>query len=317
MSTKASGIDVIVLQNPIGSICMKKIIFSILLISSFASYVLFLQFSPKQDATNLSGLNVKPVSDSQTGGSINENLTAVGKIWVTNTYSSPIEIVKATRFISADGKLFHLLNNVTIPASYGQVLVDVYADQKGSSFAIGPTTFSIPGLPTTLQSFVSAKSDTAFSLAQPAVIIADSTTPATSLPASSPTTQTSIPAKPTVAPTPSPTPTPTPTPVVTPPVVKPKGQYRDGTYTGDSVDVYYGYVQISATVSGGKITDVKFLDHPQDRSRSVSINDYAMPILRSEALQAQSSNVDAVSGASATSDGFVQSLASALSQAKI
>lgn len=94
------------------------------------------------------------------------------------------------------------------------------------------------------------------------------------------------------------------------------GQYKDGSYTGDSVDVFYGNVQVQAIVQGGKITDVKFLQYPSDRQTSVEINSQAMPILTSQAIQAQSANVDGVSGASATSQGFVTSLSSALAKAK-
>jgi uncharacterized protein with FMN-binding domain len=130
---------------------------------------------------------------------------------------------------------------------------------------------------------------------------------------------------PTPAPTPSPTPTPTPAPKPTPtptpapapvPPPKPKGQYVDGSYTGSAADAYYGYVQVQVAVSGGKITDVQFLQYPNDRNTSRYINSQAMPILKSEAIQAQSAQVDGVSGASDTSAAFQESLASALSQAK-
>lgn len=118
---------------------------------------------------------------------------------------------------------------------------------------------------------------------------------------------------PTVTQNPVPTPTPTPTPA---PVPKPTGQYVDGSYTGSVADAYYGLVQVRATVSGGKLTDVAFLQYPNDRSTSREINSQAMPLLKQEALQAQSANVDGVSGASDTSAAFVQSLSSALSKAK-
>ncbi len=107
-------------------------------------------------------------------------------------------------------------------------------------------------------------------------------------------------------------PTPTPTPVVT----KPTGQYVDGTYVGSTANAYYGNVQVQATVTGGKLTDVTFLQYPNDRSTSRFINNQAMPSLQSEAIQAQSANVNGVSGASDTSAAFRESLASALSQAK-
>lgn len=91
--------------------------------------------------------------------------------------------------------------------------------------------------------------------------------------------------------------------------------YKDGQYTGNVADAYYGNIQVQATIQGGKISDVVFLDYPQDRRNSVRINTEAMPLLKSEAIQAQSAQVDIVSGATATSDAFRQSLASALAQA--
>ncbi len=113
--------------------------------------------------------------------------------------------------------------------------------------------------------------------------------------------------------TPAPAPVATPSPV---PVTKPTGQYVDGTYTGSSADAYYGTVQVQAVISGGKLTAVKFLQYPSDRRTSQSINGSAMPALESEAIQAQSANVNAVSGATDTTQAFEQSLESALAQAK-
>ncbi|MGF7228567.1 MAG: FMN-binding protein [Candidatus Saccharibacteria bacterium] len=94
------------------------------------------------------------------------------------------------------------------------------------------------------------------------------------------------------------------------------GTYKDGTYKGTSADAYYGNVQVSATISGGKITAVTFLDSPHTHDTSIVINQQAMPYLQQEAIQAQSANVQIVSGATFTSQAFVQSLSSALSQAK-
>ncbi|MDE2399680.1 MAG: FMN-binding protein [Patescibacteria group bacterium] len=93
------------------------------------------------------------------------------------------------------------------------------------------------------------------------------------------------------------------------------GKYKNGSYTGSVADATYGNVQVKAIISGGKITDVQFLDYPQDRQNSIRINSFAMPYLISEAITAQGSNVDTVSGASFTSAAFRESLASALSQA--
>lgn len=124
--------------------------------------------------------------------------------------------------------------------------------------------------------------------------------------------------KPKQIPVPKPVSVPTPAPVViTPrPAPKPQGMYADGTYTGDSADAYYGNVQVQATVQGGKITDVQFLDYPQDRRNSQRINSYAMPQLTQEAIQAQSANVNTISGATDTSLAFRESLGVALTQAK-
>ena len=94
-----------------------------------------------------------------------------------------------------------------------------------------------------------------------------------------------------------------------------RGQYVDGTYVGSVTDAYYGNVQVEAVISGGKLSDVRFLQYPSDRSTSRFINGQAMPMLTSEAVQAQSSNVDIVSGATDTSMAFQQSLSAARSQA--
>jgi uncharacterized protein with FMN-binding domain len=107
----------------------------------------------------------------------------------------------------------------------------------------------------------------------------------------------------------------TATPVTTT-VKTSSGEYVDGTYTGSVEDAYYGNVQVEAIISGGRLSNVVFLQSPNDRSTSISINKRAMPTLIAEAVKAQSANVNGVSGASDTSTAFEQSLASALSAAK-
>ncbi|HAO64544.1 TPA: FMN-binding protein [Candidatus Taylorbacteria bacterium] len=120
-----------------------------------------------------------------------------------------------------------------------------------------------------------------------------------------------------IVPTPSPKPTPTPVPTPTPkPTPKPVGAFRDGTYTGSVADAYYGNIQVEAVIRNGALADVVFLQYPSDRSTSVRINTQAMPMLKSEAISAQSANVNTISGASASSGAFIQSLQSALNQAK-
>lgn len=99
------------------------------------------------------------------------------------------------------------------------------------------------------------------------------------------------------------------------PLQSQQGKYKDGQYTGVVTDAYYGNIQVKAVINNGHITDVIFLDYPQSRGQSIEINNYAMPILTSETIKIQSANIDIVSGATATSQAFIQSLQSALNQA--
>ena len=94
------------------------------------------------------------------------------------------------------------------------------------------------------------------------------------------------------------------------------GTYANGSYTGTSADAYYGTVQVKAVVRNGQLADVQFLQYPNTHSYSVYVNNQAMPVLTQEALQAQSAQVNGVSGATFTSQAFQQSLASALVRAK-
>ena len=131
---------------------------------------------------------------------------------------------------------------------------------------------------------------------------------------SSPTpTPTAVATTPTPTSTNKPTPTSAPTPTPTP---TKSGQYKNGSFTGSVADAFYGNLQVRAVISGGKLTDVQFLQYPNDRGESQQVSAHSLPILRSEAISAQSASVDSVSGATQTSAAFVQSLASALAQAK-
>lgn len=104
------------------------------------------------------------------------------------------------------------------------------------------------------------------------------------------------------------TPTPTPKPAST-------GQYKDGSYTGNAANAYYGYIQVQAVIRSGRIAAVNFLQYPNDRRTSIEINTQAMPYLQQEAIQAQSANVNGVSGASDSSAAFIESLSNALAKA--
>ncbi|WP_369033357.1 FMN-binding protein [Streptomyces adonidis] len=87
------------------------------------------------------------------------------------------------------------------------------------------------------------------------------------------------------------------------------------TLTGDSVQTRYGPVQVRVTVKNGKLTDVTAVTYPQENPRDEQINSYAIPQLTREALTAQSADIDTVSGATYTSEGYRQSLQSALDSA--
>ena len=88
-----------------------------------------------------------------------------------------------------------------------------------------------------------------------------------------------------------------------------------GTVTGPVAQTRWGPVQVQVTVSGGKLTDVSVLQSPNGNPRDQQINAYALPILVQETLDAQSADIDMVSGATVTSDGYLRSLQGALDQA--
>ena len=90
----------------------------------------------------------------------------------------------------------------------------------------------------------------------------------------------------------------------------------DGTFTGQAVDTRYGPVQVQITVSGGRIADVSVPEYPDSERRDQEINAQAIPQLVAETKAAQSAQIDMVSGATFTSNGYAQSLQSALDQAK-
>jgi hypothetical protein len=113
-----------------------------------------------------------------------------GQVTLVNDYSKAQTLVKTTRLLTPDGKLFRLEKTVTIPSA-GRVTAMVYADKAGSDYAVGPTKFTIPGLWIDLQKFIYAESKTGFTAA-------DGSSGVTNPP-------------PTPAPTPAPSPTPAPT----------------------------------------------------------------------------------------------------------
>jgi uncharacterized protein with FMN-binding domain len=93
------------------------------------------------------------------------------------------------------------------------------------------------------------------------------------------------------------------------------GRYADGTVTGQVVSTRYGDIQVQVTISGGAISDVTALQLPDGDGHSSRISGAVEPMLRSMALQAQSADIDLVSGATYTSGAYRESLQSALDAA--
>ena len=89
------------------------------------------------------------------------------------------------------------------------------------------------------------------------------------------------------------------------------------TVDGSSVQTIYGPIQVDITVKGGKITAVSVPVYPDGTMRDVQINEFALPELVQETISADSANIDTVSGASYTSQGYISSLQSAIDKAGI
>jgi uncharacterized protein with FMN-binding domain len=90
---------------------------------------------------------------------------------------------------------------------------------------------------------------------------------------------------------------------------------KSGTFLGAAYQTQYGAVQVSVTVKSGKITKVAVPIYPNSQPRDVMINSQAIPMLEQEVMQAQSSNINNITGASFTAQGFYMSLVSALGKA--
>jgi uncharacterized protein with FMN-binding domain len=98
--------------------------------------------------------------------------------------------------------------------------------------------------------------------------------------------------------------------------------YSDGTatsgsqtVTGSVIQTQWGPVQVQITTGGSQITAVDIVQYPSGNGRDVEINNNALPVLVDETLAAQSADIDMVSGATVTSDGYIGSLQSALDEA--
>lgn len=87
-------------------------------------------------------------------------------------------------------------------------------------------------------------------------------------------------------------------------------------FDGDIVDTKFGPLQVQAQVQNGSLVAVAVVQYPDEDGKSVRINQRALPELQSEALSAQSADVDTISGATYTSAAYVTSLQSAIDEAR-
>ena len=89
------------------------------------------------------------------------------------------------------------------------------------------------------------------------------------------------------------------------------------TFNGSVSQTRWGPVQVTITVANGKITNVVVPTYPTANRRDQQINAYAIPILQRETMAAQSAHIDTVSGATVTSQGYIQSLQAAIDAAHL
>jgi uncharacterized protein with FMN-binding domain len=101
------------------------------------------------------------------------------------------------------------------------------------------------------------------------------------------------------------------------PSASPSASAGTESYTGAVAATRWGPVEVQITVTAGRITSVSVPQAPSGNPKDIEINDRALPILVAETLDAQSAKIDMISGATVTSDGYVQSLQSALDAAGI
>jgi uncharacterized protein with FMN-binding domain len=84
--------------------------------------------------------------------------------------------------------------------------------------------------------------------------------------------------------------------------------------TGQDIQYQYGDIQLKVTQQGTRMTSIDVVNNGANDARSAQINSIAVPMLTQQALQAQSVQIDGVSGATFTSNAYAQALQSALDQ---
>jgi uncharacterized protein with FMN-binding domain len=95
-----------------------------------------------------------------------------------------------------------------------------------------------------------------------------------------------------------------------------KDSSGSGTVNGPSVSTRWGPVQVQVKIKSGRITDVVAVQYPTGERRDEEINSYALPLLHDQVMAAQGANIDGVSGATVTTEGYVRSLQAALDSAQ-
>ncbi len=96
-----------------------------------------------------------------------------------------------------------------------------------------------------------------------------------------------------------------------------QSEASSGTFTGDEIMTRYGVMQVQITVAGGEITAAEAVQFPMAHRHDQLINSQAVPIYNSEAVEAQSADIDVVSGATVTWEGYTESLQAAIDQAHL
>ena len=158
---------------------------------------------------------------------------------------------------------------------------------------------------TSAMSFAFANADAAHAASLKKSVLAKiRTTPVTAVKATAAQTATTTPATPATTAT-------TPATTATTKAAATAG----GTFVGAESSNKWGPVQVKITVAGSRITNVTAIHTPASKPKSVRINDRAVPMLESEALTAQSAQINTISGATYTSDSYALSLQSALDAA--
>lgn len=97
-------------------------------------------------------------------------------------------------------------------------------------------------------------------------------------------------------------------------VAAPAPAAASGTITGSAIQTRFGTIQLSATVANRQITAIKAVKVPSNDGRSQQISNYSIPLLSDQAIAAQSTSIQGVSGATYTTQGYKQSLQSIIDQ---